>query len=232
MVYAGLLWQHIVKEKRLPPDGRLPPIFPVVVYNGNPRWAVPVSLHEVIGLPADSALWRWQPDMRYHILDEGAFTEVDLAGRDTLAALLFRLENSKAPEQTVALVDAVIDWFRRNVGYEALMPLFATLAGRVVEMAEGAATGVRVSENLLEVRTMLATRAAEWKRQWLNEGLQAGRDEGRREGEMTLLTRLLERRFGELSDAVRDRIAAADTSILEEWSLRVLDAKSIDEVLG
>jgi hypothetical protein len=236
MVYAGLLWQHIVKEKRLPPDGRLPPIFPVVVYNGNLRWAVPVSLHEVIGLPAGSALWQWQPDMRYHILDEGAFTEVDLAGRDTLAALLFRLENSTAPEQTVALVDVVIGWFRRHAGFEALMPLFATLAGRVVEMAEGAAPGVLVSENLLEVRTMLATRAAEWKQQWLNEGLQAGRDEGReagrKEGEMTLLTRLLERRFGKLSDTVRDRIGTADTSKLEEWSLCVLDAESIDDVFG
>ena len=38
MVYAGLLWQHLVKEKRLPPDGKLPPILPVVLYNGDRRW--------------------------------------------------------------------------------------------------------------------------------------------------------------------------------------------------
>ena len=232
MVYAGLLWQHIIKEKRLTPDGRLPPVFPVVVYNGDPRWTVPVSLRDLIGLPAGSALWRWQPEMRYHVLDEGAFSEVDLAGRDTLAALLFRLENSTTPEQTVVLVDAVIDWFRRHAGFEALMPLFATLAGRVVEMAEGAAPGVRVSENLLEVRTMLATRAAEWKQQWRSEGRQEGRQEGRKEGEVLLLTRQLERRFGTLPDIAREKIAAADTELLEEWSLRVLDAKGIDDVLG
>jgi len=35
LVYAGLLWQHLVKEKRLLPDGRLPPVLPVVLYNGD-----------------------------------------------------------------------------------------------------------------------------------------------------------------------------------------------------
>jgi hypothetical protein len=138
--------------------------------------------------------------------------------------LLFRLENARLPEQVVALVDAVIDWFRRHAGFEALMPLFAALAGRVVEMAQDAAPGVRVSENLLEVRTMLATRAAEWKQQW--------REEGRLEGEAGFLLRLLEQRFGPLPAVVRDRIAAADLATVEAWGLRVLDAESIDEILA
>jgi hypothetical protein len=227
MVYAGLLWQQIVKEKRLTPDGRLPPVFPVVVYNGDARWTMPTALNALIGLPAGSPLWRWQPDMRYHIVDEGAFADADLASRDTLAALLFRPENARQPDQIVALVDAIIDWFRRHAGFEALMPMFATLAGRVVEMADGAAPGVQVSENLLEVRTMLATRAAEWRQQWRQEG----RQEGRLEGEVAFLMRLLERRFGALPDTAKDRIAGADLPTLEEWGLRVLDAGSIDEVL-
>jgi hypothetical protein len=74
---------------------------------------------------------------------------------------------------------------------------------------------------------MLATRAAEWKQQWRQEG----RQEGRREGETALLLRLMERRFGVLSAAVRDRVAAADLATVEEWGLRVLDASSIDDVL-
>jgi hypothetical protein len=224
MVYAGLLWQHIIREKRLTADGRLPPVFPLVVYNGDSTWAMPVALNALIGLPAGSPLWRWQPDMRYGIIDEGEFAEAELVGRDTLAALLFRLENAHMPDQIVALVDAVIDWFRRHPGFEALMPIFATLAGRVVEMAEGATARVLVSENLLEIRTMLATRAAEWKQQW--------RQEGRQQGEAAILLRQLERRFGVLPAAVTDRVAAADMSELEQWGFRVLDAASIDDVLN
>jgi hypothetical protein len=93
----------------------------------------------------------------------------------------------------------------------------------MVKMVNGTALGVQVSENLLEVRTMLATRAAEWKQQW--------RQEARQKGEVAILRRQLERRFGELPGWVSDRIAAADTMALEEWSLRILDAKTIDEVL-
>lgn len=214
-----------------------------------------MTLSRLVALPADSPLWRWQPDMRYHLVDERAFAPADLAGRDSLVALLFRLETEREADQVVAAVDAVIDWFRRHSGFEALMPMFAALAFRVVEMAEGAAPGVLVSENLLEVRTMLATRAAEWRRQWRlearqeglqegrQEGLQAGRQEGLQEGrqeglqeglrkgEAAVLTRLLERRFGTLSDEIVSRIGAADTATLEEWTLRVLDASSIADVM-
>jgi hypothetical protein len=85
MVYVGLLWQHIIKEKRLTVDGRLPPIYPLVVYNGDTNWGMPLSLDALIGLPPGSALWQWQPGMRYGIVDEGTFAEADLASRDTLA---------------------------------------------------------------------------------------------------------------------------------------------------
>ena len=240
MVYAGLLWQHTIKERKLAPDGRLPPVFPVVVYNGDPAWVMPVSLDALISLPPESPLWQWQPRMRYHIIEEGAFSDADLASRDTLAALLFRLENCRQADQVIELMDAVIDWFRRHDGFEALRPLFAALVGRVVEMADGAAPGVQVSENLLEVRTMLATRVAEWKQHWRQEGEQKGRQEGeqkgrqegRQEGEAQVLLRLLERRFGSVPDTVRDRIASADVADLDQWIMRVLDAGSIEDVLS
>jgi hypothetical protein len=107
-----------------------------------------VSLDALISLPPESALWQWQPRMRYRVIEEGAFSDADLASRDTLAALLFRLENCRQADQVIELMDAVIDWFRRHDGFEALRPLFAALAGRIVEMADAAAPGVQVSEDL------------------------------------------------------------------------------------
>jgi hypothetical protein len=64
LAYASLLWQHLVDGKRLLPNGRLPPIMPVVLFNGDRRWAAPLALCELIGLPSDSPLWQWQPAMR------------------------------------------------------------------------------------------------------------------------------------------------------------------------
>ena len=233
LVYASLLWQHLVHEKRLPPDGKLPPILPVVLYNGDRRWAAPLAVHDLVGLAGDSPLWQWQPAMRYEVVDEGAFAEDDLARRDALVALLFRLESSPDPEQLVVLADAVLAWFRRHPGFEALRGIFAALLGAILAPL---APDARVPEELLEIRSMLATRAETWKRQWLEEGEQKGRLEGRlegrQEGEAALLLRLLERRFGVLPDWVRDRIAGADTASLEEWGVRVLDAGSLEDVLA
>lgn len=116
MVYAGLLWQHLIETKAVPPDGRLPPVFPVVLYNGNTRWNAACKLEDLIALPPDSPLWPWQPAAQYQIIDEGAYPVDALARRDTLAALTFRLENSRNPSHIQANVDAIIDWFRGHPG--------------------------------------------------------------------------------------------------------------------
>jgi len=66
----------------------------------------------------------------------------------------------------------------------------------------------------------------------IEKGLLQGRQEGRQEGEATLLQSLLARRFGTLPDAVRARLAGATVEQLESWALKILDAKSLDEVFN
>jgi hypothetical protein len=225
LVYAGLLWQHLIRENRLLPDGRLPPILPVVLYNGDSPWAARLALHDLIGLPGDSPLWRWQPAMSYYMVDESRFDDADLARRDTLPALLFRLETTQQPDRVVMLADAVVAWFAAHPEFATLRSAFAALLSSLMGPLDPA---VRVPEELSEVRAMLATRAETWKQQWLTEG----RQEGRQEGEAALLLRLLERRFGPLPVRVRDQVAAASTAELEEWGLRVLDGGSLDDVFA
>jgi hypothetical protein len=42
----------------------------------------------------------------------------------------------------------------------------------------------------------------------------------------------MERRFGPLPDWAADRVRTAETGLLEEWGLRLLDAGSLDDVLA
>ncbi len=87
---------------------------------------------------------------------------------------------------------------------------------------------------------MLEQRVTEWTEQWKREGLQEGRkkglQEGRKkglqEGEARLLSRQLERRFGELPAWVGQRLESADAGRLLEWGERVLTASSLEEALG
>ena len=51
-----------------------------------------------------------------------------------------------------------------------------------------------------------------------------------REGEVRMFLRLLQRRFGDTPTWAREKIEKADLPTLEEWSLRILDAESIEDV--
>jgi hypothetical protein len=237
LTYVGLVWQQLIREGRLLPGGRLPPVLPVVLYNGDPRWRAPVAARELVGLPEGAPLWRWQPDSRYYLVDAGAFSEADLAARDGLPALWFRLEGASDPGQAAVVVEAVLAWLGRHPGFSEARALFAELLGAMMAPL-GAGPGVM--EDLLDMQSRLVTRAEQWRRDWRQDGIQEGRREGRREGrqegrqegEAALLLRLLERRFGALPDAVKDRVGAADIAMLEEWGMRILDAGALDDVFG
>ncbi|MBF0172465.1 MAG: DUF4351 domain-containing protein, partial [Magnetococcales bacterium] len=53
-----------------------------------------------------------------------------------------------------------------------------------------------------------------------------------REEAAAILLRQLHRRFGTCSDLVTAMINAADTQLLELWSDRILDAKSVKDVFS
>jgi len=102
-----------------------------------------------------------------------------------------------------------------------------------------------------ELLAMFGERLGEWSRLWRNQGFKKGREEGllegmkqgrqvglgeslqegQRKGETLLLTRLLERKFGPLSDQQRSCLEEVDADTLLNWSERILTANSIDEVL-
>ncbi|MBF0136726.1 MAG: DUF4351 domain-containing protein [Magnetococcales bacterium] len=53
-----------------------------------------------------------------------------------------------------------------------------------------------------------------------------------RKGESAILIRLLHRRFGNLPAWVQEKIAEAEPSSLENWSLRFIDAQSLNDVFA
>ncbi|MBF0132276.1 MAG: DUF4351 domain-containing protein [Magnetococcales bacterium] len=57
-----------------------------------------------------------------------------------------------------------------------------------------------------------------------------GHQEGERDGEAKILMRQLQRRFGIVPEWVREKVAKAELSFLENWSLRIFDAQSLDDI--
>jgi flagellar biosynthesis/type III secretory pathway protein FliH len=93
---------------------------------------------------------------------------------------------------------------------------------------------------LEEYQSMLAERMDEWNRQMLQrgveqgvqQGMQQGMQQGIRTGESRALLRLLEKRFGAVEQAVRDRIEAADSEVLLDWIERASTAAALDDVFS
>jgi hypothetical protein len=198
------------------------------LYNGERRWKAATTTSELIALSPDSALWPWQPQVRYHLLDMRALPKDELARRSSLVALLFRLEQRHSPEGLKELLGEVIGWFRQHEGHERLRGLFTELirevfAGRWVKLAG--------SGNLLEVKTMktvLSTQFEAWREQWLAEGEAKGQAKGKAEA----LICLLAERFGAVAPSWQKRIRGAKLVTLERWFKRAIVAPDLLSVFN
>ncbi|MBF0183926.1 MAG: DUF4351 domain-containing protein [Magnetococcales bacterium] len=64
------------------------------------------------------------------------------------------------------------------------------------------------------------------------KGIEIGEQRGEKKGKADTLTRQLQRRFGDLPPWASQKIADADLATLENWSLRILDAPTLESVLA
>lgn len=97
MAYVSLLYQALIKEGELTPEGRLPLVIPLVLYNGEPEWWAPRELYDLIER-VDEAADAYMPRLRYQIIDEGRFPLEDLERRKSVAAQVFWLEQNRDPK--------------------------------------------------------------------------------------------------------------------------------------
>jgi hypothetical protein len=67
---------------------------------------------------------------------------------------------------------------------------------------------------------------------WFREGRLEGKQEGQVEGELTLLRRLIERRFGTLPPWLLERLNHATCEELETWGVQLLEAKRLEDIFN
>ena len=228
MTYLGLLYQDLIKAKVLTPSGKLPPVLPLVLYNGAQRWSAAQNIAELIEV-VPGGLEHYRPQLQYLLLDEGCFEESELAGLRNLAAALFRLENSREPQDVERVLTCLLDWLSAPEQRE-LRRAFTVWLRRVLLPSRLPGVDLPQVTDLLEMKAMLAERVQEWTRKWKQEGMEEGRQEGRQEGQAELLVRILEHKFGPLPPAYQQRILAAGPDDIWRWVDRVLSAEALEQV--
>jgi len=235
MVYVGLLYQDLIRNKQLGPQGLLPPVLPIVLYNGERRWRAPVTLADLLPkVPAFLA--PLQPQMRYLLIDEGAIPTDTLARLPrNLVAAIFKLEQPQTPEAVQQLVTE-LEAATRSDEYATVRRIVAIWIRAALIRNRKYPILLPELDDLQELRIMLSQRIEQWAEGYLatgrKEGRMEGRNEGRLEGEIAVLSRLLTRRFGPLPAWAEARLNAATEQNLADWADAILDAASLNDVLG
>ena len=75
--YIALLYQDIIRTQKLGSRDLLPPVLPLVLYNGERRWNAPVELDQLI-YPAPVGLEKFRPQLSILLLDQGRIEQVRL----------------------------------------------------------------------------------------------------------------------------------------------------------
>ncbi len=224
--YVAALYDHLLRSKAVDIADGLPPVLPIVLYNGDARWRQSSELYALIR-PHPPVLKPFQPQLKFWLLDEGAFPAAELEDMHRVVAAIFRFEHTP---DTAAAKQAI-----RYLAQAIAQSPFKQRIDRVVTRwikyrLQNKMPGLTVpdAEELTKGMHMLETNIDRWEAQAIAKGVQ----QGMQRGEAFLLQRQLTRRFGELSATQQAKLAAATPAQLETWGDRVLDAASLDEVFG
>ena len=185
-------------KKRQPNLRLLPPIFPIVVYNGSARWTAKPDIYDLVQPEPPVFLRGYQPHLRYYLIDIGRYTEEELAQRPTPLSGVFGIENvvvgperlNQAVERMVALIqsdpnrgriDAVVTrWLKRHL------------------KRLGAEVAIDQITSLVEDKAMLAENLEHWAEQERQKGRQEGEEIGWHKGQRQTAMKLL--KLGVLTD--------------------------------
>jgi len=169
------VYQRLIDEKQIGRGDFLPPVLPIVLYNGKQAWSAPLDVVDLMGACPDE-LKAYRPSMRYFLLEEHAREDAELAGMENLAALVFRFEKCRTRHDFEQLVDALGHW--------AGAPEHGESIKRVVRWIDGILWQDRVpGESVMDLDdiracgAMLKEQVREWEKAAIEKGIEKGEAE-------------------------------------------------------
>lgn len=225
--YTTLLLLDLVKTGNVHENEGLPPVFPIVIYNGGKAWKAPQDVAALFA-PMPESLKYYRPQHRHFLLDESRVSGDELDKSKGLVAQLLRLERAQEPEQVRQILKELIARLH-GPEYLLLRRAFTVWLGRVVLKRSGITDEIPEFQDLREVHAMLEERAAQWKDDYIKQGVVIGEARGEVKGIGLALQDLLEARFGTLPQSVTSYIgSSSDSNALRKLTLSAYRAESLE----
>jgi hypothetical protein len=239
--YVVRIWERHLRQ--VPRPRRLPLVLPVVVHHGRSAWKGPPDFAHLVdsgGLPLPLArlLRRFTPDFRFLLDDLTRASQQEIEARSLTAfarlvlLCLQRLSSGRNIARAIrALAGAMRAMLRSPRDLECLRVVIryllfvSDLPASVVQRILRVEVGPEAEELMVSTGQRMVQKAEK-------VGYARGAIEGRAEGQRTVLLRLLAARFGELPGKVRQQLLRCTPAELEQWTERILTARTLEEVFA
>jgi predicted transposase YdaD len=214
-----LVTWHEQHDKRLP----LPPVLPLVVHQGPGNWEFSHEFVDLFGAVPE-VLRPHLPSFRHVLVDLVHIADDVLSAEPRLRAYLKALKYARRPDLPER-VDLIL----------AEAPVLEELdVVLIITYIDRATTVVNPDVIYDALQRLVPDRVGAimgpLTQPYFAKGLAEGRAEGRAEGEAIALVRLLEKRFGIVPAALRQRVFTADLESIETWFERAIDGPDIEFV--
>ncbi|MCG5517336.1 MULTISPECIES: Rpn family recombination-promoting nuclease/putative transposase, partial [unclassified Ectothiorhodospira] len=230
MHYVACFYSELLKQKVVTPGQGLPPVFPVVLYNGSKPWTTPLDIYEMVQPEPPGFLQLYQPHLRYYLIDEGRYTDADLSLRQTPLSGVFSVENAgESWEALQRAVDRVVAIIQVDPHKERIDRIITRWLKRHLHRL-GAGVNLERLESLVEDKDMLAESLENLVKKERQESEQLGIEKGRLAEAREVVRTQLTFKFGEVPDWVEAQLVQADHDQLKGWMRDVLFATSLEEM--
>ncbi|MEN0064352.1 MAG: Rpn family recombination-promoting nuclease/putative transposase [Myxococcota bacterium] len=239
--YQTRIWQAFIDHVGKDTLTALPPILPIVLYNGTQAWRAPAAIEDLARAPASWALGAHQLSGRFVLLDLSQVPDDAIETQAANAHLelgLLALKHISDPDPWTRFLEweaslrKVRAMAQGNDRIQAVLHyLFRAAAPPSAEERR------RVIQLLPEFESDIVTWEQQIRQEALSEGERKGRSEGRLEGRLEALRHtvrvLLKARFGALTSEAKRQIDEADEDTLNDFVERFPSFEgSLDEFLA
>lgn len=176
----------------------------------------------------DEDLWFRDRLVDVRELDGERLLESGAVG-DKIMSILTNLRSSQEAVGRILEAVGALEEAEREEALEACL-LLAGLR-ELEETLNREARKMPVFDDILENKVL----GREFRRgleQGLEQGMERGLEQGHLAGELAILRRQIEKRFGSVPPPLAERLAHLSPAEIENLSVRILDAASIDELLA
>ena len=164
--------RRILTAETVKVGDQLPPVLPVVLYNGASPWNAETSLEPLVA-QGPRFLRPFCVQSGYLLLDERRIAEKGNLPTRNLCTALFQLEASRGVKQALAILQPLIAWLSAPE-HVSLRRAFAVWFGRVFLPKRLPGVTVTPMNDLSEAYHMLADNVETWTEQWKQQGLEQG----------------------------------------------------------